>query len=687
MGSKRSKKSKQEQELLSDKNNSDTDDALEPEISGITENGIVSTIAKAPKRKKKIEGLEEVPRKVKKTSESDSEPKKNKKRKVKFESVSSSESEEKPVENHEGDIQKNIKNEPGEKRKEEITWPDADIVELINRIESNIPEKDALSYRSRVDKLNWNNIAFNNYNPEQCKKTWLQVQKRIRRFRLLRELINDAKEWINTPKTNHKVARPRKHPDMPRRPLSSYLLFYLKKKDQILSENPGLDGSDLSKIVGQIYKNLPPEKREKYEKMAATNREEYVEKLKIFFENHPEFVPPQRLNHKEKTVKVEKEKLPKPEKPSPKVEKEKPVKIEKEKVPKVEKEKTPKVVKEKTKGGKPGRPPRPVDKSNRPPKKCQTPFGLYYASELKNMEAGTDKHAFKEKCKAQYKQMSDKKKVYWINLAEEDLIRYQEEVKAYKLKNPDYKPHKVRSILTKREKVSKERAQGKPAKPPNSAYALFSRVMLQSEQIKSVNPKDRMNYIANKWRTCTEEEQNSYRDQVVNLMAKYKQDYQAYVETLPEEEQRKILAQKKRKRRSGRRSFDMIRKPRKRKSVKNSQPRKLKFAEPEQPPISPCKYFATLYKGEDDPTQAWKLLSVEEKRKYEEELVKKKQAYIVEFEKFLKSLSKEELEEFSRSRQQQVQSDDDESSECSSGSEGEDEDDEGQNEGRDSESD
>jgi hypothetical protein len=55
-------------------------------------------------------------------------------------------------------------------------------------------------------------------------------------------------------------------------------------------------------------------------------------------------------------------------------------------------------------------------------------------------------------------------------------------------------------------------------------------------------------------------------------------------------------------------------------------------------------------------------------------LVKKKQAYIVEFEKFLKSLSKEELEAFSRSRQQQVQSDDEESSECSSDSEGDDDD-------------
>lgn len=123
---------------------------------------------------------------------------------------------------------------------------------------------------------------------------------------------------------------------------------------------------------------------------------------------------------KEKPVKVEKEKVVK-------VEKEKPVKTEKlpskDKLPKVEKvpkvERTPKVSKDKSRG-KPGRLPR-----GRPPKKWQTPFGLYYTSELKNMEPGTDKQAFREKCKEQYKLMSDKKKICWINLAEQDLIRYQ----------------------------------------------------------------------------------------------------------------------------------------------------------------------------------------------------------------------------------------------------------------------
>jgi hypothetical protein len=34
--------------------------------------------------------------------------------------------------------------------------------------------------------------------------------------------------------------------------------------------------------VGQIYKNLPPEQKEKYEKLAALKKEEYFEKWKVF---------------------------------------------------------------------------------------------------------------------------------------------------------------------------------------------------------------------------------------------------------------------------------------------------------------------------------------------------------------------------------------------------------------------
>lgn len=78
---------------------------------------------------------------------------------------------------------------------------------------------------------------------------------------------------------------------------------------------------------------------------------------------------------------------------------------------------------------------------------------------------------------------------------------------------------------------------------------------------------------------------------------------------------------------------------------------------------SALKYFTTLYDGGEPASQAWKALLPEQRKVYEDELVKKKQAYIVDFENFLKSLTKEELEAFSNSRRRtkkESEDDDDE---------------------------
>lgn len=45
-------------------------------------------------------------------------------------------------------------------------------------------------------------IAFKSYTGEECKRTWMLVQKRVRRFRILSEVLSDAREWISKPWTN-----------------------------------------------------------------------------------------------------------------------------------------------------------------------------------------------------------------------------------------------------------------------------------------------------------------------------------------------------------------------------------------------------------------------------------------------------------------------------------------------------
>lgn len=37
-------------------------------------------------------------------------------------------------------------------------WPEADIMELLNHIEKEIPRKDILCFDSHANKLNWDNV-------------------------------------------------------------------------------------------------------------------------------------------------------------------------------------------------------------------------------------------------------------------------------------------------------------------------------------------------------------------------------------------------------------------------------------------------------------------------------------------------------------------------------------------------
>lgn len=137
--------------------------------------------------------------------------------------------------------------------------------------------------------------------------------------------------------------------------------------------------------------------------------------------------------------------------------------------------------------------------------------------------------------------MSDKKKVVWIDWALDEEAKYQEELKNYLIQNPSYVPLPTKPVLTKEEKILKERVAGKPTKPPMSAYSLFSRMMLQSEEIKQLMVRDRMNYIAMQWKNCSEEEKRVYREKVAHMLEQYKLDYATYLESLPEDKREEEL--------------------------------------------------------------------------------------------------------------------------------------------------
>ncbi|KAF5283426.1 hypothetical protein FQA39_LY04802 [Lamprigera yunnana] len=364
-----------------------------------------------------------------------------------------------------------------------VDWPQTDLRTLVQKMEQALPENDSLAFQTRVDKLNWDDISFDKYTGDDCKKTWTLIQKRIRRFRVLNELLQDAKEWISKPWTNfYRGPKSNRHPDMPKKPLSGYMLYYVRKKEKFLSQYPGLEMTEVSKRMAQLYKNFPTEKREKYTQLAAAERKVYEEKLEEFYRLHPD-----EPRFSERTLH--------------------------------------------TKAVETG------------PKKPSAPFAFFYREQLKNFysESENDRNTFKEQCRDQWKNMSDKRKIVWIDRALEEEDKYQEELKNYIVQNPNFPTTPFKSVVTKEERAIKERLAGKPIKPPNSAYSLFSQIMLKSDEIKKVDPKGRMKALADQWKSCSEEEKKIYQEHAEQLMAQYKLDFAMYLESLPESKRQEEL--------------------------------------------------------------------------------------------------------------------------------------------------
>lgn len=99
---------------------------------------------------------------------------------------------------------------------------------------------------------------------------------------------------------------------MPTRPLSTYMIYYLEHKDKVAKENPGLEMTQVSKIISEMYKGLSMKERDRYNEMATKERANYEEKLSGFYKDHPDMVPTPQSRSSAKEIATKG-----PRKPSP----------------------------------------------------------------------------------------------------------------------------------------------------------------------------------------------------------------------------------------------------------------------------------------------------------------------------------------------------------------------------------
>ena len=263
---------------------------------------------------------------------------------------------------------------------------------------------------SRARKLDWEQIKFKEFSAEDCKKYWEYIQARIRRFRILAEMIPDARTWLSQPWTNfYKSKDHNRHPEMPKKPLSMYMLYYSERREQIQKDHPQLSMPDVAKICSDEYQKLPEDEKAGYKSRCDDMRREYDLKLENFYRSYPELKP-------------------------------------------VKAEKSSKSSGHKTNMVRAAEPEKPVILLPGAPQKPGKPFDLYFQQQLDTQqEPGAERGVLLEKARQEWRDMKMKKKAKWIRKAMKEFQEYEEQVVDFKAKHPEFNPPSVKSFLTQEE--------------------------------------------------------------------------------------------------------------------------------------------------------------------------------------------------------------------------------------------
>ena len=157
------------------------------------------------------------------------------------------------------------------------------------------------------------NLHDNNANNKSMLKTFTLIMKKKDILQIqhsadhqISSISRDrASSTVSETDSNKKRKR---DPNQPKRGASAYT-FYLKEQRHIVQEKNSDKGfSEISKILGQQWKDLSDEDRKKYDDMSGQDKKRYEEEM-------AKYVPPQTIVHEEDDIKKKKKKKKDPNAP------------------------------------------------------------------------------------------------------------------------------------------------------------------------------------------------------------------------------------------------------------------------------------------------------------------------------------------------------------------------------------
>uniref|UniRef100_A0A8C7NZS5 Upstream binding transcription factor n=1 Tax=Oncorhynchus mykiss TaxID=8022 RepID=A0A8C7NZS5_ONCMY len=365
-------------------------------------------------------------------------------------------------------------------------WTQDDLLNLLEAMKVNLPQKDLAKYKTSESHLDWEKVAFNSFTGEMCKQKWNEVSKVIRKFRTLTELIFDAQDFIKNPYKGKKLKVTHYFLNFPKKPLTPYFRFFIEKRAKYAKLHPEMSNLDLTKILSMKYRGLPDKKKKKYLEDFQKDKETFGHSMSKFREDHPDLV--ESMAKKGSNV---------PEKP---------------------------------------RTPQQLWYSHEKKAFLKTHADVSYAT-TKDIKDSLGK---------QWTQLSDKKRLKWIAKSLEMHKAYEEVMKGFIETHPELNMSNediVKSTLTKAERHLKDKSDGRPDKPPPNGYSMFCAELMSS--MKDVPSTERMVMCSQQWKLLKQNEKDGYQKRCEQRKKEYEVEMNRFLCSISEEEQQRVLGEQK----------------------------------------------------------------------------------------------------------------------------------------------
>ena len=122
-------------------------------------------------------------------------------------------------------------------------------------------------------------------------KAYWDEEARNDKVRFVQEKAAYKGPW-NLPKR-----RAKKHPEAPKRPMSAFLKFSKTRRKTVKEENPDVSNTDVSRLLGEIWRNASETEKAPYVEAEIVERNKYKEVMKKWREEQAQLDAATRTSH------------------------------------------------------------------------------------------------------------------------------------------------------------------------------------------------------------------------------------------------------------------------------------------------------------------------------------------------------------------------------------------------------